>query len=140
MAKCSWSRTVNSCRASRAGWRCGWPIWAMRRGMLVSTRIINRPGVNAFAAVVGRMPQGLMAVGPGLERFEPGVVPVFIENDDAHLATVQVVAGDQIVPFTLDNLSHSIPRSHRYYSLSVRIPIHPPQPEKIGTQKRALLR
>ena len=80
--------------------------------MFVSTRIINGPAVNTLATVVHKVPNGLVALYPIVEGFQPRIrsrLLSFVEDDDPNVSPSKIVTRNQIFPFAFDNLGHHAP-------------------------------
>ncbi len=81
--------------------------------MLVSARIINGPAINALAAVVHKVANGLVAIYPIVKGFNPrncSRLLSFVEDDDPNIPPSKIVARNQIFPFAFKNLGHHAPR------------------------------
>ena len=90
----------------------GMILCAIRKGMFVSTRIINCPGINAIAAIVHNMHQRFMAIRPSVQCFKPGVSGrrfAFFQDNHLHLMPAQILAAHQLLPFAFDNSCHHAP-------------------------------
>ena len=83
----------------------------------MSTRIINRTGGNTLAAIVNRVPHGVVAIRPGAEALEPRIIGFFlVEDNHTNSTTIQSVAPDQIIPFALNDFRHQLPQRTSLYA------------------------